>query len=167
MGNIIEIKDFLAPELDVFARLTEAQLRNRLEADKGIFIAESPKVINTALDAGYIPVSLLMDRKHIAGQGAAVIERCGDIPVYTADDALLANLAGYPLAGDWLYGTEDKELIARPALHSCSLRFAHPLTGEQLSFTAPLPEDMAALLKDSEAELLNSHITEVDHGQHL
>ena len=97
MANILEITDFSAPELDVFARLTEAQLRNRLEADKGIFIAESPKVINTALDAGYVPVSLLMDRKHIAGQGAAVIERCGDIPVYTADDALLANLAGYPL----------------------------------------------------------------------
>ena len=97
MANIIEITDFSAPELDAFARLTEAQLRNRLEPEKGIFIAESPKVIDRALDAGYEVVSLLMDRKHIAGQGAVIIDRCGDAPVYTADDALLKNLTGYEL----------------------------------------------------------------------
>ena len=97
MPNIIELSDFLQPELDVFARLTEAQLRNRLEPEKGVFIAESPKVIDRALDAGYTPVSLLMERRHIGGQGSKVIERCGDIPVYTADRAVLARLTGYEL----------------------------------------------------------------------
>ena len=97
MPNIIEITDLAAPELDAFVRLTEAQLRCRLEPEKGIFIAESPKVIHRALDAGYIPTALLMERKHIDGQGASVIERCGDIPVYTADDELLTALTGYEL----------------------------------------------------------------------
>lgn len=97
MANITEITDFAAAELDAFARLTEAQLRNRLEPEKGIFIAESPKVINIALDMGYQPVSLLMERKHIAGQAAGIIARCGDIPLYTADDDLLAGITGYQL----------------------------------------------------------------------
>ncbi len=97
MPNIIEITDFAQPELDVFARLTEAQLRNRLEPEKGVFIAESPKVIARALDAGYEPVSLLMERKHIDGQARDIIARCGDIPVYTGDGNLLAGLTGYQL----------------------------------------------------------------------
>lgn len=97
MPNIIEVSDLAAPELDVFARLTEAQLRNRLEAEKGVFIAESPKVIGRALDAGYEPVSLLMERKHIDGQGQDIIARCGDIAVYTADREVLADLTGYAL----------------------------------------------------------------------
>ncbi len=97
MPHIVEIADFAAPELDAYARLTEAQLRNRLEPELGIFIAESPKVILRALDAGYAPVSLLMERRHLSGQGAAVIARCGDVPVYTGDSALLAQLTGYPL----------------------------------------------------------------------
>ena len=97
MANIIEITDFASPELDVFARLTEGQLRSRLEPEKGIFIAESPKVIERALDAGYEPVSLLMERKHISGQGRDIIARCGDIPVYTADREVLAGLTGYQL----------------------------------------------------------------------
>ncbi len=97
MPNIIEITDFAQPELDVFARLTEAQLRNRLEPEKGVFIAESPKVIARALDAGYEPFSLLMERKHIDGQARDIIARCGDIPVYTGDGALLAGLTGYQL----------------------------------------------------------------------
>jgi tRNA G18 (ribose-2'-O)-methylase SpoU len=97
MAHIIEIRDFAAPELDVFARLTEAQLRNRLEPEKGIFIAESPKVITRALDAGYVPLSLLMERRQIQGQGEAVIARCGDVPVYTADREVLAQLTGYTL----------------------------------------------------------------------
>lgn len=97
MPNIIEITDFEAPELDVFARLTEAQLRVRREAERGIFIAESPKVIQRALDAGYEPVSLLMERRHIEGQAREIIARCGEIPVYTADRDLLAGLTGYTL----------------------------------------------------------------------
>lgn len=86
------------PELEAFTRLTEAQLRNRLEPEKGIFIAESPKVIECGLNAGYRPVSLLMERKHIIGQGKAIIERCGDIPVFTAHSELLAGLTGYQLS---------------------------------------------------------------------
>lgn len=97
MANIVELTDFSDPRLDAYARLTEAQLRNKLEPQLGLFIAESPKVIDRALDAGYEPVSLLMERKHLTGQGAPIIERCGDVPVYTADDDLLAGLTGYPL----------------------------------------------------------------------
>ncbi len=97
MPNVIEIKEYTAPELDVFARLTEAQLRNRIEKEKGIFIAESPKVIERALDAGYEPISLLMERKHIEGQAGNIISRCGEIPIYTADRDLLARLTGYEL----------------------------------------------------------------------
>ena len=97
MLNIIEITDFTLPELGVFARLTEAQLRNRLEPEKGIFIAESPKVIALALDAGYEPVSLLMERKHISGDAKEIIARAGDVPVYTAERAVLAELTGFSL----------------------------------------------------------------------
>ena len=93
MPNIIEITDFSAPELDVFARLTEAQLRSKRHPEKGLFIAESPKVIGHALDAGYEPVSFLMERKHIEGQARDVIARCGDIPIYTAEREILAALS--------------------------------------------------------------------------
>ena len=97
MANIIEIRDLSAPGLDVYARLTEAQLRNRLEPEKGIFIAESPKVILRALDAGIQPLSLLMERKQIDGPARDVLARCGDAPVYTADREVLAGLTGYAL----------------------------------------------------------------------
>ena len=94
---IIEITDLSRPELAVFAGLTEAQLRNRLEPEKGIFIAESPKVIFRALEAGCAPVSLLMERRHLAGQGAELMARCRSVPVYTADREVLAGLTGYEL----------------------------------------------------------------------
>lgn len=97
MPNVIEITDWNAPELDVFARLTEGQLRSRREPEKGLFIAESHKVISHALDAGYEPVSLLMERKHIDGQARDILARCGDIPVYTGDSDLLTGLTGYQL----------------------------------------------------------------------
>ncbi len=97
MPNIIEITDFHAPELDPYARLTQNQLRNRLEPEKGIFIAESPKVIDRALDAGYKPVSLLMERKQITGPAVGILSRCGDAPVYTADREMLAELTGFEL----------------------------------------------------------------------
>ena len=97
MPNIIEITDFHAPELDPYARLTQNQLRFRLEPEKGIFIAESPKVIDRALDAGYKPVSLLMERKQITGPAAGILSRCGDAPVYTADREMLAELTGFEL----------------------------------------------------------------------
>ena len=97
MAQIIEITDISAPELDVYARLTETQLRNRLEPEKGIFIAESPKVIRRALEARCMPLSLLMERKHIVSQGAEIIARCGDIPLYTADREILESLTGYTM----------------------------------------------------------------------
>ena len=97
MPNIIEVTDLFAPQLDVFARLTEAQLRNRQDTEKGLFIAESPKVIQRALDGGWEPVSLLMERKHIEGQAREILARCGDIPCYTADREVLASLTGYEL----------------------------------------------------------------------
>lgn len=97
MPNIIEITDFEAPELDIYARLTEIQLLNRHEPDKGIFIAESPKVIERALDAGCIPVSFLVERKHIDGQAHDIIARCKEIPVYTADFEVLTKLTGFQL----------------------------------------------------------------------
>ena len=97
MANIIEIKDLNASELDVYARLTQAQLRNRKEPEKGIFIAESPKVIQLALKNGYTPLSFLMERRHITGDGAEIIRMCPDIPVFTADRDVLSTLTGYEL----------------------------------------------------------------------
>ena len=97
MPNIIEITDFRAPELDVYARLTEAQLLYRFEHKKGMFIAESPKVIMRALDAGCVPVSLLAERSHMGGEAMEAILRCGDVPVYTADLDILTQLTGFQL----------------------------------------------------------------------
>ncbi|MCI6676519.1 MAG: RNA methyltransferase [Clostridiales bacterium] len=97
MPNIIEITDFSAHELDVYARLTEGQLLNRHEPEKGLFIAESPLVIERALDAGYVPVSLLLEKKHITGQAQHIIARCGEIPVYTAEFDVLTKLTGFQL----------------------------------------------------------------------
>ena len=110
MPNIIEITDFNAPELDVYARLTEAQLLNRHNLKEGLFIAESPNVIHRALDAGYEPVSFLMERKHIEGQAKEVIARCGDIPVYTAEFDVLTQLTGFQLTRGMLCAMRRKEL---------------------------------------------------------
>ena len=95
--RIIEIDSLSHPGVEVFSTLTEAQLRNRLEPQKGIFIAESPKVIHVALNAGYEPLALLCERKHIEGDAASLIERYGDIPIYTGERELLASLTGYTL----------------------------------------------------------------------
>ena len=97
MANIITLTSLDAPELDVYARLTQAQLRNRLEPEKGLFIAESPKVIGTALDTGLEPVSFLMEQRHITGDAASLLARFPDVPVYTAERGLLARLTGYTL----------------------------------------------------------------------
>lgn len=112
MTNIIEITDFNAPELDIYARFTENQLLNRHKPEKGIFIAESPKVVERALDAGYAPISLLMERKHIDGQAKAVVERCKDIPVYTADFEVLTRLTGFKLTRGVLCAMYRKALPA-------------------------------------------------------
>ena len=110
MSNIIEITDFNAPELDVYARISEVQLLNRAEPEKGIFIAESPKVIERALDAGCKPISFLVEHKHIEGEAKELIRRCGDIPVYTAAFDVLTQLTGFKLTRGMLCA------MHRPAL---------------------------------------------------
>lgn len=94
---IIQITSLDHPGIDIFCRLTEAQLRNKKETSAGIFIAESPKVIHVALDVGFTPVALLCEKKHITGDAAALITRCGDIPIYTGNRELLAQITGYTL----------------------------------------------------------------------
>ena len=115
---VIEITSLDHPGVEVFGTLTEAQLRNRLEPSKGIFIAESPKVITVALDAGYEPVSLLCERRHIAGDAAPVIARCGhSVPVYTGDRSLLSSLTGYTLTRGVLCAM--RRPIPRPVEQVC------------------------------------------------
>ena len=111
MENVIEITDFQDPALDVYARLTEAQLLNRHRLRDGLFIAESPKVIARALDAGYEPVSFLVERKHLAGgESREVLERCGNIPIYTGEFDLLTQLTGYQLTRGMLCAMRRREL---------------------------------------------------------
>lgn len=94
---IIGITSLNTPGVEIFSSLTEAQLRRTIDNETGIFIAESPKVIRVALNSGYIPLALLCEEKHICGDAADIIERCGDIPVYTGNRQLLAALTGYTL----------------------------------------------------------------------
>lgn len=110
MPNIVEISDFSASELDVYARLTENQLLCRADPQNALFIAESPKVIERALDAGYEPISLLMERKHIEGQAKEIIERCGNIPVFTSTLDVLTQLTGFPLTRGVLCAMRRKPL---------------------------------------------------------
>ena len=110
MKNIIEITDFLAPELDVYARLSEVQLLNREFPEKGMFIAESPKVIERALDAGYEPVSCLMEKSHIEGEGKRILDRIGDIPVFCAEFDILTQLTGFKLTRGMLCAMKRKPL---------------------------------------------------------
>ena len=118
---IKEIISLDEPGLEVFGRLTEAQLRNALDPEKGIFIAESPKVIRVALDAGYEPLSLLCEPKHITGDAADIVARCGDIPVYTGDRDLLAQLTGYTLTRGVLCAMRrPKERALRDVLEGAS-----------------------------------------------
>ena len=95
--TLIELTSLDHPGIEIFSTLTETQLRNRLEPDKGIFIAESPKVIDIALNNGYEPLALLCERPHIEGDAASIIARCGDIPIYTGSRELLSQLTGYTL----------------------------------------------------------------------
>ena len=110
MNKIIEIKDFNAPELDVYARLSEVQLLNREFPEKGLFIAESPKVIERALDAGYEPVSCLMEKRHIEGEGRPILERIGGVPVFCAEFDVLTQLTGFKLTRGMLCAMKRKPL---------------------------------------------------------
>ena len=110
--NIIEITDFNAPELDVYARLSEVQLLNREFPEKGMFIAESPKVIERALDAGYEALSCLMEKKHIEGEGKVILDRIGDMPVYCAEFDVLTQLTGFKLTRGMLCAMRRKPLAS-------------------------------------------------------
>ena len=119
MPNIIEITDFSAPELDVYARLTQAQLRNRLEPEKGVFIAESPTVIGLALDAGCEPLALLTERKFIEGKAAGIIDRCGGVPIYAGEREVLAGLTGYELTRGVLFAMRRPAPLRGGGLRQC------------------------------------------------
>ena len=110
MANIIEITNFDAPELDIYARLTESQLLHYNEPKLGLFIAESPKVIERALDAGYEPVSFLVEKKHIESQAHDIITRCNHVPVFTAEFDVLTKLTGFQLTRGMLCAMHRKEL---------------------------------------------------------
>ena len=110
MNNIIEITDFAAPELDVYARVSEGQLLNRRDTDKGLFIAESPKVIKRALDAGYEIVSCLMEKRHIEGEGREILAEIKDAPVYCAQADVLTQLTGFKLTRGMLCAMRRKRL---------------------------------------------------------
>ncbi len=124
MSKIIEIMDFEAEELDIYARLTEGQLLNRHEPEKGIFIAESPKVIERALDAGYTPVSCLVEKKHLETQAKEIIERCGDIPIYTAEFDILTRLTGFKLTRGMLCAMRRSKLPSVDEVCSGARRIA-------------------------------------------
>ena len=109
-NKIIEITDFLAPELDVYARLSEVQLLNREFPEKGLFIAESPKVIERSLDAGYEPTSCLMEKRHIEGEGKRILDRIGDVPVFCAEFDVLTQLTGFKLTRGMLCAMRRKPL---------------------------------------------------------
>ena len=110
MANIIEITDLSAPTLDVYARLTDGQLRSRQHSAQGIFIAENHKVVTHALNAGYSPISFLMERRHITGIAKELVERCSDVPIYTADRTVLEQLTGYQLTRGILCAMHRKPL---------------------------------------------------------
>lgn len=110
MSNIIEITDFSAPELDVYARLSENQLFHYNEPKDGLFISESPIVTERALDAGYEPVSMLIEKKHLEHQAKDLIHRCGDIPIYTAEHDVLTKLTGFTMTRGLLCVMRRKSL---------------------------------------------------------
>lgn len=124
MSNIIRLQTLDDPALDVYARLTEAQIRNRLEPEKGVFIAESPKVIRIALDRGFVPVSFLTEPRHIEGDAKDLIARCPDVPVYTGERELLEKLTGYALTRGVLCAMKRKPLPPAEAVLQDARRVA-------------------------------------------
>lgn len=110
MPNIIEITDLSIPQLDIYARLNENQLLHYYEPAQGLFIAESPKVVNRALDAGYTPISLLAEHRHLTGEAGKIIARCGNVPVYTGDFSVLTQLTGFQLTRGLLCAMRRKPL---------------------------------------------------------
>jgi len=124
MARVFEIDDFNAPELDVYARLTEAQLINRQEPQNAMFIAESPIVIQRALEAGYEPVSMLMEKRHVDNQAKEVIAQCGDVPVFTSTLDILTQLTGFKLTRGVLCAMRRKALPTAEEICSKARRIA-------------------------------------------
>ena len=116
MNRIIEIKDFQNPELDVYARLSEVQLLRACEPKPGLFIAESPRVIERAIQAGYYPVSFLAEKKELKGPAGELTEKFPDIPVYTAPQEILTQLTGFALTRGMLCAMKRKELLSPEAI---------------------------------------------------
>lgn len=124
MADIMEITDLTSPELDIYARLNETQLRHLYEPKPGIFIAESPRVIERALDAGCVPISCLCERRHIEGAAEDILSRCGEIPVYTAEYEVLTKLTGFALTRGMLCAMYRPELPSVQAICQNAHRIA-------------------------------------------
>ena len=124
MSNIIKITDFNAPELDIYARLNETQLLHYYEPAPGLFIAESPKVIERALNDGYTPVSFLLEEKHIDGEAKDILRRCNDVPVFTAPMEVLTKLTGFQLTRGALCAMQRRSLPSVPEICSGARRIA-------------------------------------------
>lgn len=170
MANVIEIHSLNEPGVEVFGTLTEAQLRNRLDAERGIFIAESPKVIRVAMQAGYEPLALLCERKHIEGDAADIIEKCGDIPIYTGERELLSELTGYTLTRGVLCAMKRKaepeiEAILKDTHRICVIDSVCDTTniGAIFRSAAALGID-AVLLTRSSCDPLNRRAIRVSMG---
>lgn len=167
---IIEIQSLDYPGVEIFSSLTEAQLRNRLDPERGIFIAESPKVIRVALDAGYEPKAILCEAKHITGDAADIIRRCGDIPVYTGVRELLSHLTGYTLTRGVLCAMQRKrppqtEEICRDARRVAVIHGVVDTTniGAIFRSAAALGIDAVVLTRDS-CDPLNRRAVRVSMG---
>lgn len=167
---IIEVTSLVHPGVDLFSTLTEAQLRNRLEPDKGVFIAESPKVIRVALDTGYEPLALLCERKHLTGDAADIVARCSHLPVYTGERDLLAQLTGYVLTRGVLCAM--RRPLPRPVEEVCAgarrMVVIHGVTdttniGAIFRSAAALGMDAVLLTRDS-CDPLNRRAVRVSMG---
>jgi tRNA G18 (ribose-2'-O)-methylase SpoU len=168
--NIIEISSFSQPEIQLFSSLTEAQLRNHHDIEQGIFIAESPKVIRVALHAGYEPISLLCERKHIENDAADIIRQCPDIPIYTGEREILNKLTGYTLTRGVLCAMRRKpaptlEAVLRDAQHVCVIDAVCDTTniGAIFRSAAALGIDSVLLTKSS-CDPLNRRAIRVSMG---
>jgi tRNA G18 (ribose-2'-O)-methylase SpoU len=168
--NIIEISSLSQPEIQLFSSLTEAQLRNHHDIEQGIFIAESPKVIRVALHAGYEPISLLCERKHIENDAADIIRQCPDIPIYTGEREILNKLTGYTLTRGVLCAMRRKpaptlEAVLRDAQHVCVIDAVCDTTniGAIFRSAAALGIDSVLLTKSS-CDPLNRRAIRVSMG---
>ena len=178
MSRLIEITDFHAPELDIYARLTEAQLRSSHGIENSLFIAESPHVIQRALDAGCVPESLLMLPKMLDGRerGQEILARCGEVPVYVAEEDCLKQLTGFPLTRGVLCAMRRPPL---PGAEACTptenAKMRHCLQDnaknafldDAQAFIAVYKDENVTLNKGTEKRFPSSHFIEYDVGEFM